>query len=85
MKNGNKNHETVNNFYSTVVNAANNFNSRNKKGKRFFPMTNKNRNMVTEIGLYDGQTKKWILCDTNHPNVEQRIKGMFSMIKNAEK
>lgn len=70
--------------YSALMMKADQINSHSKI-RRFSPMitSNKNGGNPTTIGLYDHNTKKYVLVDTRSHELELCVSEMATMIKNA--
>lgn len=57
-------------------------NSRGNRGKkRFFVMTHGRNNKLTDVGIYDGVTKKYALTDVRAYNAAQVLDEMEAMLR----
>jgi hypothetical protein len=75
--------ELLNRFYDAIKQAEG-INS-STKTKRFFPIITQNKRggNPTEIGLYDGVTKKYSLIDTRSHELEKCVMEVEKMVKKA--
>lgn len=76
--------ELLGRFYE-VVKQAEGINS-STKTKRFFPILTQNKRggNPTEIGLYDGLTKRYSLIDTRSHELEKCVIEMEKMVKKPQ-
>lgn len=72
--------------FSAVEKAAEKYNNTRGNAKRFYPMIDGRRGHLTSIGLYDYETKRYVLCDVLSYQIEDCIKQMEEMVgvKNLE-
>ena len=68
--------------FSDLSDQAEQLNSKTKT-RRFYPMTNTRAGKVIEFGMYDGKTKRYVLCETNSQNAVERLNEIETMLKNA--
>jgi len=59
--------------FMTLVRKAEEFNARPGNDKRFYPMTEHRRGRLTTVGMYDGKTKKYVLCDLLAHNIQENL------------
>ncbi|RLB67310.1 MAG: hypothetical protein DRH08_03975 [Deltaproteobacteria bacterium] len=59
--------------FRDLVRRAEEFNARPGNDKRFFPMTDGRRGRLITIGMYDGKTKKYVLCDLLAHNIGESL------------
>lgn len=68
--------------FQQICDAADTFNARTKN-KRFWPMSKYSGHYLVQVGLYDYQTKKYILKDTRSPKVGSAFDYMENLIASA--
>jgi hypothetical protein len=69
----------ISNRFSSIVEKADKRNAKPGK-KRFYPMTETRKGHLTTIGMYDGVTKRYVLCDMLSWRIEDSITEMEEMI-----
>ena len=68
--------------FEKIAEQAEKYNIENKI-VRFYPMTQLRYGKLQTIGLYDYKTKKYVLTDTQGPDVASAITEMEQMVENS--
>ena len=68
--------------FSKVSASVDRYNSKNRV-KRFYSMTHHHHGKTTEVGIYDGQRKKYIVTDVRAYNAFELVEEMQAYMERA--